>query len=199
MAETANPPTNEAPPPAQARKPRAPAKAEEGSLGITFDDSTPGVQKIHLSRNDILCDLFHTKDPAQASALLSHCLKTVRVDETDGDGITDDRGFMVSVVRDLAPRDVVERMLAVQMATTHVALIRAARSLAGADLLPQFEAHSTNYNKLARTFAAQVEALKRHRSKGQQVVRVERVNVEPGGQAIVGEVHHGGRGASDER
>ena len=110
------------------------------------------------------------------------------------DGVTDALGFIVSVVRDIAPRDVVERMLAVQMATTHVAMVRAARSLAGSNRLPQLEANWTNYNKLVRTFTAQVDALKRHRSKGQQVVRVERVNVEPGGQAIVGEVHHAGRG-----
>jgi hypothetical protein len=33
-----------------------------------------------------------------------------------------------------------------------------------------------------------MEALKRYRSTGQQVVRVERVTVEAGGQAIVGSV-----------
>ena len=48
-------------------------------------------------------------------------------------------------------------------------------------------------NKLARTYTAQVEALKQYRSKGQQIVRVERVNVESGGQAVVGHVQHGGR------
>ena len=36
--------------------------------------------------------------------------------------------------------------------------------------------------------------MKRYRSKGQQVVRVERVTVQEGGQAIVGHVQHGGRG-----
>ena len=40
-----------------------------------------------------------------------------------------------------------------------------------------------------------METLKRYRSKGQQVVRVERVTVEDGGQAIVGAVETGGRGA----
>jgi hypothetical protein len=47
--------------------------------------------------------------------------------------------------------------------------------------------------KLARTFAAQVEALKRYRSRGDQTVRVEHVTVNEGGQAIVGNVNHGGR------
>ena len=51
-------------------------------------------------------------------------------------------------------------------------------------------------NKLARTFAAQVEALKRYRSGGEQTVRIEYVTVNDGGQAIVGNVTHGGRGLS---
>ncbi len=42
--------------------------------------------------------------------------------------------------------------------------------------------------KLLRTFAAQVEALQRHRGKGQQKVTVEHVHVHAGGQAIVGSV-----------
>jgi hypothetical protein len=37
-------------------------------------------------------------------------------------------------------------------------------------------------------FTTQVEALKRYRSDGQQTVRVERVTVEAGGQAVVGSV-----------
>src|SRR3954462_15799091 len=47
--------------------------------------------------------------------------------------------------------------------------------------------------KLSRTYATLLEALDRHRGKGQpQVVRVERVTVEAGGQAIVGAVPQGG-------
>jgi hypothetical protein len=53
------------------------------------------------------------------------------------------------------------------------------------------EAHDRILNSLARTFVAQVEALKRYRSKGEQRVIVERVTVEKGGQAIVDNVAHG--------
>jgi hypothetical protein len=41
-----------------------------------------------------------------------------------------------------------------------------------------------------------MEALKRYRSRGEQLVRVERVTVNEGGQAIVGPVTHGARGSS---
>jgi hypothetical protein len=52
-------------------------------------------------------------------------------------------------------------------------------------------------NKLARTFAAQVEALKKHRSTGEQTIKVEHVTINEGGQAIVGIVKpQGGGGAA---
>lgn len=47
------------------------------------------------------------------------------------------------------------------------------------------------FNKLARTFTTQLEALKRYRSKGDQTVRVEHVTVNEGGQAIVGSITTG--------
>ena len=48
--------------------------------------------------------------------------------------------------------------------------------------------------RLSRTFLAQMDALKRYRAEAQQVVRVERVTVNEGGQAIVGAVQAGGGG-----
>jgi hypothetical protein len=47
-------------------------------------------------------------------------------------------------------------------------------------------------NKLSRTHATLLEALNRHRGKGQQRVTVEHVHVYEGGQAIVGHVEGGG-------
>ena len=55
------------------------------------------------------------------------------------------------------------------------------------------------FNKLARTFTTQVEALKRHRTGGQQKVTVEHVHVHEGGQAIVGHVEHSAEGGTKKR
>ncbi len=103
-------------------------------------------------------------------------------------GAKDMRDFIPAIIRDIAPRDGVERMLATQMAATHVALVRQG----GRERLPQFEAHERAHNKLARTFAAQMEALRKHRNGGKQVVQVQHVKVADGGQAIVGNVEAGG-------
>ena len=55
-------------------------------------------------------------------------------------------------------------------------------------------AQRCKYCGFADSYAAQMDTLKRYRSKGQQTVRVERVTVESGGQAVVGNVETGGRG-----
>ena len=49
-------------------------------------------------------------------------------------------------------------------------------------------------NKLSPTYAVLLDALNRHRGKGQQTVRVEHVTVQAGGQAIVGHVETPGGG-----
>ena len=49
-------------------------------------------------------------------------------------------------------------------------------------------------NKLSRTYATLVEALNRHRGKGQQKVTVEHVHVHAGGRAVVGMVETPGGG-----
>ena len=53
----------------------------------------------------------------------------------------------------------------------------------------------TQANKLSRTYVTLLEALNRHRGKGQQKVTVEHVHVHPGGQAIVGAVEASASGS----
>jgi hypothetical protein len=52
------------------------------------------------------------------------------------------------------------------------------------------EAFERSMTRLSRTFLAQMDQLKKYRSTAQQVVRVERVVVNEGGQAIVGDVSY---------
>jgi hypothetical protein len=100
--------------------------------------------------------------------------------------------FMLSVVKGIEPRDQVEAMLAAQMAAVHVATMTFARRLNHVENIPQQDSAERALNKLARTFATQMEALKRYRTGGQQRVVVEHVTVNAGGQAIVGAVQAGG-------
>lgn len=58
----------------------------------------------------------------------------------------------------------------------------------GVQNIEQLRANERTANAFMRTYVAQMEALKRYRSKGEQTMRVERVCVADGGQAIVGNV-----------
>jgi hypothetical protein len=80
------------------------------------------------------------------------------------------------------------------MASAYMATLRMALQLAAAQMIPQQDAAERAFNKLARTFAAQMDTLKRYRSKGEQKVTVQHVTVNDGGQAVVGDVRTGGRG-----
>ena len=105
---------------------------------------------------------------------------------------------MMSVVKGIEPRDQVEAMLASQMAAVQMATMTFARRLAHVDNIPQQDSALRGFTKLTRCFTAQMEALKKYRSNGQQKVTVEHVTVNKGGQAIVGTIEQGG-GGSEKR
>lgn len=136
----------------------------------------------------LLMEAMGTSDPD----FLGGILKNIANIATPGKEIDEAAcNFVLSVITGLGPRDQIEAMLGAQMAAVHMATMTAARRLDHVETLPQLETNEKAFNKLARTFASQVEALKRYRSKGEQRVYVERVNVSQGGQAIVGNL--GGR------
>ena len=100
-------------------------------------------------------------------------------------------------VSDIGARDVVEAMLAAQMVATHEAAMECFRRAALTEQTFAGREMGLKYgDKLVRSFAALTDALNRHRGKGQQVVRVEHVTVQAGGQAIVGAVTQGGEGVT---
>jgi hypothetical protein len=92
----------------------------------------------------------------------------------------------------IGPRDETEGMLAAQMVACHAGAMDCFRRA----MLPNqtFEGRQQNLNfgnKLSRTYALHMEALDKHRGKGQQRVVVEHVHIHKGGQAIVGNVNPG--------
>lgn len=131
----------------------------------------------------------NTKSVAFASALLESCGNVSGSKE----GAEGDKSKALAIVAEIAPQDGIEAMLATQMAAVHITAMRQSRLLATSETIPQFDAHEKAFNKLMRTFAAQIETLRRHRHGGKQTVTVQHVNVKDGGQAIVGNVKAGGR------
>ena len=171
-------------------KTRRPDSQLEVSVSGTPEDG----QTLLVESEDALQKIFGTKHPEMAEGLLSHCLKVLGDSEcSDEYSGNDERMFMLTTVAEIEPRDTFERMLSVQMAATHVAMMRAARRLANSGNVEQSQAYCNGYTKLCRAYTGQMEALRKHRNGGKQTVTVQHVNVEDGGQAIVGTVETGGR------
>jgi hypothetical protein len=101
-------------------------------------------------------------------------------------------GLMAS----FAPRDGVEGMLAGQAAALNAAGMQALRRAVNPDLPPEIASRLQRAAaNLLRAAAEMVAAIHSHRGGAvTQVVRVERVVVQEGGQAVVGAVAGGGRG-----
>ena len=101
----------------------------------------------------------------------------------------------VTALAGIEPKDELEAMVAAQLFAAHNATMECYRRAAISE--QTFEGRHENLNqanKLSRTFAALLDALNRHRGKGQQKVTVEHVHVHAGGQAVVGMVATPGEG-----
>ena len=94
----------------------------------------------------------------------------------------------LSVIKGVKPKDQLEAMLAAQMAVTHGLTMTFARRLNHVQDIQQQDSAERAFNKLARTFTTQMEALKRYQTGGDKKVTVQQVSVSEGGQAIVGNV-----------
>jgi hypothetical protein len=202
--------------PADIAKPYEPTPSERETLKSYFarrDKRKPAPRmKVKADAKGVVNVEFHHPDRSIGQWLLMDAIGTADSEFMDGllkqlvnagtQGRTvDENGlnFMLSIVKGIEPRDQVETMLAAQMAAVHNATMTFARRLAHVDNIPQQDSVERAFNKLARTFATQVEALKRYRTGGEQTIRVEHVTVNEGGQAIVGTVTHGGRDNDENR
>jgi len=169
--------------------PKAISRMVDGKAEVDFDH--PNLRYAVV----LVQDAIGAHDSAVFVGLLS---QLGNASQENGKTSTGKLNFMLGVMKDIAPKDAVETMLAAQMAAAHMATMTFACRLSQVETIQQQDSAERAFNKLARTFAMQAEALKRYRTGGQQRVIVEHVTVNEGGQAIVGNVETGGRGASEK-
>ncbi len=144
-----------------------------------------------------MADLMKTDDAEFLLHLLSEGLSCIW--KTEGN-----RAFNLTLagVAGIAPRDLLEILLAIQMLSVHHAgmeLLR--RTMLDDQTTDGVTIGVKRATSLFRTFTAQMDTLMRYRGGGKQVVTVQHVQVDAGGQAIVGTVNHSSnqpRGGRDE-
>ena len=172
--------------------PRLKVKPEDGDeIVLAPDHLDPGVWVVGFNEA-----MGSTENPFAAysfnqiiSALSRKGEDSFELTERIGGGLGNS---ILAAMHGIAPKNEVEGMLAAQMVTVHYAAMNQMRLINSADTLEKFNCYANQANKLMRTYTAQMETLKRYRAKANQTVRVERVYVNEGGQAIVGNVQGGG-------
>jgi hypothetical protein len=160
-------------------------------------------------------EVLHAKDPSLQSGTLKRLggsasddwnnrvandtIQTLWVKNSDDE--TRHRQTMAAVdgLIGINPRDELEGMMAAQLIASHSAAMECyRRAMIGEQSFEGRRENLSQANKLSRSFATLLDALNRHRGKGQQKVTVEHVHVHSGGQAIVGAVGPGGGIAAKE-
>ena len=163
------------------KKPQAPRIKVDGKKVIVgHDDPVNGCQYMMAS--------LGTTSPEFLEMVLSQIAETLF---QGGKPEQNQVNAALAIIAGIEPRDELETMLATQMVAIHNATMTLARRLVHVETLDQQNSAERALNKLSRTFAMQLEALKRYRTGGEQKVVVQHVNVNEGGQAIVGTVDRG--------
>jgi len=141
-------------------------------------------------------EAFGTSDKDLQNYLLNQVVHTFRgyvsAEGFDYERQAEFANNAMALLKGIQPQDEVEGMLAVQMIAVHNMAMETMKRAMITGQPPQWIESNVNHaTKMLRTFTAQMEALKRYRTGGQQKVIVEHVHVTAGGQAIVGVVNPG--------
>jgi len=166
----------------------------------TGGKDSAGNPVLHLESDDFnltfatVLESLGTADADLRNHLLNQVSRSFAEREED---LTKVCNIAMAILNGILPRDEIEGMLAVQMIGVHnVAMATLARSMISEQTFEGKQAAVNQSAKMLRTFTAQMEALKKYRTGGQQKVTVEHVHVNEGGQAIVGNVNQQGGGGS---
>jgi hypothetical protein len=135
-----------------------------------------------------------TQEHQDGGALGMQVLDATKINQHKVTDATERYNAAIAALHDIAPKGALEGMLATQLIATHMATMDCYRHLNKTNGRNTHAYHLNQVNKLSRTCVALLEALNRHRGKGQQKVTVEHVHVHHGGQAIVGHVEGRGEG-----
>ncbi len=144
-----------------------------------------------VAEADPLAQATGASDPEVAARLVRQVISVLSLPTNLGEEEKTRRiGSALSLLKQIEPQNELEGLLASQMIGVHETVMEClqqsrlpAQTPAGRDTNLK---HAVKFMGL---FTKQLEALDRLRGKGQQKTTVERVNVESGGAAIVGDVH----------
>jgi len=181
----------------QAALQKAAARQSDRTQPIKATMETPetGRPVIGCPHNDVDGFMIHLRETF-GSGSNDFAWRQLGLVRTSGNATDEeDLNAALAFIGGIQPNDEIEAALAVQMLGTHEASVRLLATAMKAGHIDSIERYVNMATKMQRTFTAQVEAMKRYRSSGVQTIRVQHQNVtvQDGGQAVIGDVHGGGR------
>lgn len=111
--------------------------------------------------------------------------------------VKDNLSWALQQMTVLKPEDAVESMLAQQMIALNSLMMKSCNlAMQSGQTVAGWDMNLKHAARLSNAFSNVSTALDKHRGKGHQtiVVKHQQVNVGVGGQAVVGDVMHGGQG-----
>jgi hypothetical protein len=131
-----------------------------------------------------------TKNPALMVRLITQAVSALWIPEGTNEEEKDKHiQSAIALLQGIKPENEIEGMLATQMVATHSAALECLRrAMIPSQTFAGFEQSLKHAAKLMTIYARQIDALNKHRGKGQQKVTVEHVHVAAGGQAMVGHI-----------
>ena len=169
------------------------AECSDGAVKVTHDTYDD-----YRVSDAMVCRAFGTIEHGYAATLINDTAAASASQEAIASRADDVVNKAVLAATSLDAQSPAEGMLIAQMVAVHNTAMSALTRYHAAKTIPVADSYSNQANKLLRTFAAQMETLKRFRQKASQTVRVDHVHVNEGGQAIVGNVNQGGGGAQQK-
>lgn len=121
--------------------------------------------------------------------LANQALQALWVNNSSSEEREKQKAATVAALVGIGPKDELEGMMAAQLVASHNAAMECyRRAMIGEQSFEGRRENLIQASKCSRTYATLLEALNRHRGKGQQKVTVEHVHVHAGGQAVVGNI-----------
>ncbi len=129
------------------------------------------------------------------NTLVNQAVHALWLNNSDAETRDKQLSATIAALVGIRPNNELEGMMAAQLIAAHNAAMECyRRAMIGEQTFEGRKENLNQANKLSRTWTTLLEALTRHRGKGQQRVTVEHVHVHSGGQAVVGNVEAPGNG-----
>ena len=158
-------------------------------------EATTVVANAPKKREGLLKAIGGSQSDSWNNTIANQALQSWRTGNIDAAERDRRRSATIGALAGIGPKDELEGMMAAQLIAAHNAAMECYRcAMVGDQTFKSWQENLNQANKLSRTLATLLEALNKHRGKGQQKVTVEHVHVHAGGQAMVGNVETPGGG-----